>query len=104
MADDSECNVCMEKSPVVTKYCSCVFYLCTECVQKIYEKTPGKFCCPGCRREMSPEQCGIQVQEFYEESMYDSDSENILVNIRDAFPEMTERVVHVEVAIPFPDF
>jgi hypothetical protein len=30
--------------------------------------------------------------------------ESILTNVRDAFPEMTERVVHVEVAIPFPEF
>jgi len=30
--------------------------------------------------------------------------ESILSNVRDAFPEMTERVVHVEVAIPFPEF
>jgi hypothetical protein len=35
--------------------------------------------------------------------------ESILTNVRDAFPEemieeMTERVVHVEVTIPFPEF
>jgi len=99
--ETKECNVCMEDSPAVSKYCSCVFHLCTECVQKIYDNTPERFCCPGCRQELTPEQCGIKVIEID----YESDTENTLTNIRDAFPEeMTHRVVHVEEAIPFPEF
>ena len=93
------CMVCYSNKLSVTNFCTCTYEMCAECVVNLLESSrgqvDGRFRCPGCRKGMSPDQCGVTNLGIARNTDpvpdYNSDIENALTNIRDAF-QTGERV------------
>jgi len=111
------CMVCFENKLSVTNYCTCSYEMCAECIVNLLESSRGtidnRFTCPQCRKKMSPDLCGITnlgiVRHTEPVPEYDSDVENALTNIREAF-QNGERITQrfdengvPETTINFPD-
>ncbi len=94
------CMVCFTEKLSVTNYCSCSYEMCAECVVNLLESSrgqvDGRFRCPQCRKGMSPDNCGITNLSVTRNNPpipdYNSDTENALTNIRDAF-QTGERII-----------
>ncbi len=117
LSRSKNCMVCFDKKLSVTNYCTCSYEMCSECVVNLLESSrgqiDGRFRCPQCRKKMSPDLCGITnlgiVRNTQPVPDYDSDIEDALTNIRDAF-QNGERVIHrdnengvPETTLNFPD-
>ncbi len=111
------CMICFSVKLSVTNYCTCTYEMCAECVVNLLESSRGqvdsRFRCPQCRKAMSPDLCGVTNLGIARNNPpipdYDSDTENTLTNIRDAFQNgerITQRINDnglPETTINFPD-
>ena len=102
-----KCMVCFDVNMSVTNYCTCTFEMCTECVVNMFESQRGhqheRFKCPMCRKDMNANNCGISKLTIIRNAApipnYDSDIENALVNVRDAF-QTGERIIQNDNEVP----
>ncbi len=93
LSRSKNCMVCFSDKLSVTNFCTCTYEMCAECVVNLLESSrgqiDGRFRCPQCRKAMSPDLCGVTNLGIARNTDpipdYDSDTENALTNIRDAF-------------------
>ncbi len=115
LSRSKNCMVCFSVKLSVTNYCTCTYEMCAECVVNLLESSrgqiDGRFRCPQCRKAMSPDLCGVTNLGIARNNAplpdYDSDTENAITNIRDAFlnEERTTQQVNdgmIETTLNFP--
>ena len=69
------CMVCTLDRNSVTNYCTCSYQMCNICIQQLYENSTI-FVCPGCRKSMNPEKCGIDFFHLVDNDNDDNDNDN----------------------------